>query len=59
MVTPDIVFDVLYVPRVAHPDYPSCDRLKMSLYPLFVSVLLIGVIVIQPLLKVLGLLTWL
>ena len=28
MVTPDIVSDVLRVPKVAHPDYPGCDRLK-------------------------------
>ena len=28
VVTPDIVFDVLYVPRVEHPDYPGCDHLK-------------------------------
>ena len=28
VVTPNIVSDVLYVPRVAHPDYPSYDRLK-------------------------------
>ena len=28
MVTPDIVSDMLRVPRVQHPDYPSCDRLR-------------------------------
>ena len=28
MVTPDIVSDVLHVPRVAHPDYLGCDCLK-------------------------------
>ena len=28
MVTPDIVSDVLHVPRVAHPDYPGCERLN-------------------------------
>ena len=28
VVTPDIVSDVLRVPRVEHPDYPSCDRLR-------------------------------
>ena len=28
VVTPDIVYEVLHVPRVAHPDYPGCDRLK-------------------------------
>ena len=28
MVIPDIVSEVLYVPRVAHPDYLGCDRLR-------------------------------
>ena len=28
VVTSDIVSEVLHVPRVAHPDYPSCDRLR-------------------------------
>ena len=28
VVTLDIVSDVLHVPRVAHPDYLGCDRLK-------------------------------
>ena len=28
VVTPDIVFEVLHVPRVVHPDYPGYDRLK-------------------------------
>ena len=28
MVTRDLVSDVLCVPRVEHPDYPDCDRLK-------------------------------
>ena len=28
MVTLDIVSNVLHVPRVVHPNYPSCDRLK-------------------------------
>ena len=28
VVTPDIVSKVLYVPRVAHPDYPGYDRLR-------------------------------
>ena len=28
VVTPDIVSDVLHVPRVAHPDCPSCDCLR-------------------------------
>ena len=29
VVTLDIVFEVLYVPRVAHPDYPSCESLRI------------------------------
>ena len=28
LVTSDIVSVVLHVPRVTHPDYPSCDRLR-------------------------------
>ena len=28
VVTPDIVSEVLHVPKVAHPDYLDCDRLK-------------------------------
>ena len=28
VVTPDIVSDVLRVPRVRHPNYPSCDHLR-------------------------------
>ena len=27
-VTPQLVADVLYVPRVEHPDYPKCDHLR-------------------------------
>ena len=26
--TSDLIFEVLHVPRVAHPDYPGCDCLK-------------------------------
>ena len=29
VVTPGIVFEVLHVPRVAHPDYPGCERLRI------------------------------
>ena len=29
VVTPNIVSDVLHVPRVAHPDYLGCDRLRI------------------------------
>ena len=28
VVTSDIVSKVLHVPRVAHPDYPDCNRLR-------------------------------
>ena len=28
MVTPDLVSDVLHVPRVEHPDYLGCERLR-------------------------------
>ena len=27
-VTPQLVVDVLYVPRVEHPDYPGCECLR-------------------------------
>ena len=32
VVTPDIVFEVLHIPRVAHPDYPGCDHLKILFF---------------------------
>ena len=28
VVTPDIVFEVLHIPKVAHPNYLSCARLR-------------------------------
>ena len=28
VITPNIVSEVLHVPRLEHPDYPSCDRLR-------------------------------
>ena len=28
VVTPDIVSKVLHIPRVAHPDYLGCERLR-------------------------------
>ena len=28
VVTPNLISKVLHVPRVAHPNYPSCDRLR-------------------------------
>ena len=29
MVTLDIVFEVLHVQRVTHPNYPGCERLRI------------------------------
>ena len=29
VVTPELVFDVLHVPRVKHPDYPGCEHLRI------------------------------
>ena len=29
VVTSDLIFEVLHVPRVASPDYPGCDHLKI------------------------------
>ena len=26
VITPDLISEVLHVPRVAHLDYPGCDR---------------------------------
>ena len=67
VVTPDIVSNVLRIPRVEYLNYPGYDRLwtvsKDELISLFVNVLLFGVIIssplVQPLLKTLGFLTWL
>ena len=28
VVTPDLISEVLHIPRVAHPNYPGCDRLR-------------------------------
>jgi len=28
VVTPDIVSEVLHIPKVAHPNYPGCDHLR-------------------------------
>ena len=28
VVTLDLISEVLHVPRVVHPDYPGCDRLR-------------------------------
>ena len=62
VVTPQVVADVLHVPRVEHPDYPGCERLrtvsKDEMILLFMSVPLIGAIVsllyVRPLLKLLN-----
>ena len=61
VVTLELVFDVLRVPRVEHPNYPGCEHLqtvsKDEIIPLSASALLIGVIVnlhhVQHFLKVL------
>ena len=29
VVTPDIVSEVLHVPKIAHPDYPGCEHLRI------------------------------
>ena len=29
VVTPDLVSKILHIPRVAHPDYPNCQRLRI------------------------------
>ena len=29
VVTSDLIFEVLHVPRVAHPDYPGCECLRI------------------------------
>ena len=29
VVTPELVSDVLHVPRVKHPDYPGCEHLRI------------------------------
>ena len=45
-VTPQLVTDVLRVPRIKFPDYPSCERLRTvsrdELMSSFVSALLLG-----------------
>ena len=46
-ITPQLVADVLRVPRIEFPDYPSCECLRTmsrdGLCLLFVSALLLGV----------------
>ena len=37
VVTPEIVSDVLHVPKVEHPNYPDCDRLKTVSKDEFIS----------------------
>ena len=62
VVTLDIVFDVLHVPRVAHPDYLSCDRLRTVSKDELISSfcecpsnwVIISLLLVWPLLKVLG-----
>ena len=62
-IIPQLVVDVLRVPRIEFPDYPSCERLRlcprMSSYLLSISAFLFGVNVclhhVDLLLKVLDL----
>ena len=64
--TSEIVSEVLHVPRVANPDYPGCEHLRIvsndELSSLFCETLLLGVIVKTPiawaLQKVQDSLTW-
>ena len=28
VVTPDLISEVLHIPKVTYPDYPSCERLR-------------------------------
>ena len=59
IVTPQLVVDVLYVPRIKHPDYPDCERVrtvsKNEMISVSVSAPQIGMIVslhhVKPLLK--------
>ena len=37
VVTPDLISKVLHVPRVAHPDYPNCKRLRTVFRDEFIS----------------------
>ena len=37
VVTPDLISKVLHVPRVAHPDYPNCKRLRTVSRDEFIS----------------------
>ena len=52
LVTLEIVSEVLHVPRVAHPDYPSCNHLrtvsKDKLSSLFVRHFFLGVTIKTP-----------
>ena len=45
--TPQLVVDVLWVPMIEFPDYPSCECLRIvsrdELMSIFVSALLLGV----------------
>ena len=68
MVTLDIVTDMLHVPKIAHPDYSGCERLKTvsndELIFAFCEhpsnwTMSNDVLLVRPLLKVLGFLTWL
>ena len=66
VVTPQLVVDVLHVPRVEHPDYPECDLLRTVSKDEMISAfykrpsnwVIVNLHHIRPLLKVLDSLTW-
>ena len=66
VVTPQLVVDVLHVPRVEHPDYPECDLLRTvskdemfsAFYKRPSNWVIVNLHHVRPLLKVLDSLTW-
>ena len=66
VVTPQLVVDVLHVPRVEHPDYPECDLLRTVSKDEMISAfykrpsnwVIVNLHHVRPLLKVLDSLTW-
>ena len=66
VVTPDIVYGVLRVPKVEHLDYLGCDRLRIVSKDELISSfckhpsnwVIVSSPLVRPLLKALGFLTW-
>ena len=66
VVTPQLVVDILHVPRVEHPDYPECDLLRTVSKDEMISAfykrpsnwVIVNLHHVRPLLKVLDSLTW-